>query len=160
MAGMKGREWVEWWRRMFVGALCVGGVALCLVALIATLHTAMFLRHSVTTMGTVVNNVLIETRNDNGTTMDTYAPVFKYEANDGRSYTVQSKTSSMPAEFAVGQRVRILYDPRHPSRAKPDSFWQLWTLPLILGILGIATSFAGFSMVLYWRRRGLAGADG
>lgn len=62
----------------------------------------------------------------------TYYPVIEYEVA-GRSYTFTPSNSSNPPAYAVGERVALLYDPSDPGRARVDSWWELWLMPLALG---------------------------
>jgi hypothetical protein len=68
----------------------------------------------------------------------TYAPRFEFKTPDGESWSVLSSTSSIPAGFRVGEEITVLYDPANPHTAKIDSAMQLWFMPLLLGIVGVA----------------------
>lgn len=55
------------------------------------------------------------------------------------------------ADLHVGDSVRVVYNPRKPSKAYEDSTWGVWGTPLILLIGQVATMFGAFSE---GRRRG------
>lgn len=44
-----------------------------------------------------------------------YAPVFTFTAEDGKEYTVRSKTYTDPPAFEKGDKVRLHYDPDDPT---------------------------------------------
>ncbi len=69
------------------------------------------------------------------------APVVSYEV-DGKAYQFTSGTASRPPSYDVGEKVGVLYDPEDPSDAKLDGFWELYMLPFIFGLLGLADSAA------------------
>ena len=143
------------WGRLFVFTQCVVGPILLIMALILTLRTENFLRRCIHVPGTIDKNVLVVERNDDGSVKTTYAPVFTFYGNDGRTYTVTSSNSSAPPEFAAGQKVEVLYEPSDPATARIDSFLQLWTTPMVLAVLGVISSFVGYGFVLLLRWRKL-----
>ena len=75
-----------------------------------------------------------------------YAPIFKFTAGDGRSYTVSSGVSSNPPAFYQGQRVQVRYEKDHPDGARIASFWQLWLFPVVFGILSVTASVAAYAL--------------
>ena len=141
------------WGRLFVATQCLVGPMLLAISLIWALYTESFLHRSVATTGTIVRNVLVQERRADDSVTSTYAPVFSFSANDGRTYTVTSSSSSSPPEFAVGQQVRVLYVPDNPATAKIDSVLQLWMMPMVLVFLGIICSLVGYGLLLFLRRR-------
>jgi Protein of unknown function (DUF3592) len=62
---------------------------------------------------------------------DTYSPVFSYSV-DGKPYEYESVNSSSPPSNEVGDVVTLLYNPDNPAKARQNSFWELWLLPLVL----------------------------
>ena len=78
---------------------------------------------------------------DSGTT---YSPVFEYSIG-GKTYNYESVNTSDPPSHHVGQEAFLFVDPEDPDRAREDSFWELWLLPVImcpiaLMVAGIATA--------------------
>ncbi|HEY2980718.1 MAG TPA: DUF3592 domain-containing protein [Anaerolineales bacterium] len=65
---------------------------------------------------------------DSGTT---YSPVFEYRVN-GQTYTYESVNTSDPPSHQVGDRATLLVDPSNPKRARENTFWELWLLPVIM----------------------------
>ena len=65
---------------------------------------------------------------DSGTT---YSPVFEYQI-DGQTYTYESVNASSPPTHEVGEQTILLVDPDNPQKARENSFWELWLLPVIM----------------------------
>ncbi len=87
----------------------------------------MFYTNGIEVQGTVVR--LESTHSsDSGTT---YSPVFRYTV-DGQEYEYESVNSSSPPTHEVGEVTTLLYDPKNPSKARENSFWELWLLPCIM----------------------------
>ena len=60
-----------------------------------------------------------------------YSPVFSYRV-DGQQYEYESVNASNPPSKQVGEVSTLLIDPDDHSRARENSFWELWLLPAIL----------------------------
>jgi hypothetical protein len=65
----------------------------------------------------------------------TYVPVVRFQLGP-RSIEFDSRASSNPPSYQVGETVPVLYLPSNPYRAKIDSFFFLWGGPVILASLG------------------------
>jgi hypothetical protein len=76
--------------------------------------------------GTVVR---LESSTSDGST--TYSPVYSYTV-DGKKYEYESVNSSNPPAHEVGEVVTLLYDPERPDKARVNSFFELWLLPIIM----------------------------
>jgi hypothetical protein len=77
---------------------------------------------------------------------ETYRPVIQFSTGEGHVVRIESIVSSYPPRYAVGDKVRVLYDPNHPADARIDDFIDLWSRPafaagagLILAVLGAAS---------------------
>lgn len=86
-------------------------------------------REGGTVTGSVVGLKESAATQDSGVT---YTPIISYEV-DGRPYTFTSNVSSDPPAYRVGESVDVLYELHNPSRARVDSWGELWMLPVILG---------------------------
>jgi len=87
---------------------------------------------------------LAESSSDDGVS---YSPVFEY-AYRGQIYTYESINSSDPPTHDIGERTTLLVDPEKPTRARENSFWELWLLPVIMipvavivAVIAIAAQF-------------------
>jgi hypothetical protein len=49
---------------------------------------------------------------------DTFSPVVRFTTNDGRALSFTDPVSRFPAEFEVGERAQVLYDPQDPHQAR------------------------------------------
>jgi hypothetical protein len=78
----------------------------------------------------------------------TYSPSFRFTTPDGEVWKVTSFTGTNPAVFSVGDRVTVLYDPANPAKARIDSVTQLWTGPVVFGIIAAVALFIGMQALL------------
>ena len=103
-------------------------LALLLGAGFLTLRTAAFLARAVTVDGQVT--ALIPQRSDEGGL--THRTAFRFRDAAGRVHRGETSWGSQPPSHAVGERVRVAYDPAQPEGARLHAFPGLWTLPLFL----------------------------
>lgn len=123
---------------LFVGIILFAGPGLLILDAALAVRNFLFIRTSVVTGGTVLELRTVRgTRNGHS-----YAPVFRFVADDGETYIHVSNMSSNPAGFTIGQQVRVLYQHGHPENAKIDTFFQLWLPEFVLTIVG-----GGFSVI-------------
>jgi hypothetical protein len=147
---MDSRPFFSFYRRVARWACLAAGTSLLLVGIGFAIHSALFLRHAVAASATIAS--LVQT-NDEQNNATGFAPVFKFTAEDGRDYTVQSGNSANPPGFAVGQHVQVKYDRSRPGSAEVDSFWSLWTFPTVFGFTGTTAIIVGFALLWYERRQ-------
>ncbi len=118
-----------------------------LVAAGTGIERALFIRSSSAAEGIVVALGSVP-----GSTKKSLAPIFRFTAQNGMSFTVSSNIYERPSTWQLGANVRVLYQQDHPDNAHIDSFWQLWMPQFVLGIVG-----GGFSviplLILLGRRR-------
>jgi hypothetical protein len=87
---------------------------------------AAFLADSQRATGTVMR--LVAKRSAKGMTL--YHPQVTFVTpRDGRPVTFQSRTGLWPSPFAVGEKVKVAFDPADPGTAKIVTVWTLWFLP-------------------------------
>jgi len=110
------------------------------------IHTERFLHHAYRVTGQIVR--LNQDDNDGHRL---YAPVFRFTAEDGRMYTVESNNYSSPPEFVAGQTVPILYIPSEPASARIETSWQLRGMETVSLLLG--WSFPLLALASIWWRR-------
>ena len=125
--------------------ICLGCLAL-VVALASSLHTWRFTRVAQRASGTVIE-MREDTDKDSGSV--SYAPTFRFQDATGAEHTVASSFFSAPPEFRVGDRVGVLYRADSPTSARIDSYWQVWGLPSLSGILGSIYLPIGL-VILFW----------
>ena len=134
---------------IFVGSFCVAGPLCLLIALGSVGQRAALLYSGQRADGTVI------AWRSTGSSRVTYAPVFQFTASDGRAYVVNSDVYGRESAFRYGERVRVIYQPRHPEGARIDAFAQLWTLPLVAGVVGAGFSIIPAFVLMQWLRRRL-----
>ncbi|MBL8103670.1 MAG: DUF3592 domain-containing protein [Anaerolineales bacterium] len=86
----------------------------------------VFYSAGIEVQGTVVR---LESSSSDGST--TYSPVFSYTF-EGQQYEYESVNSSNPPANEVGDVETLLVNPNNPGKARQNSFWELWLLPVIL----------------------------
>ena len=108
-----------------------------------------FLATSLRTDGTVV--ALERKRNAKG--FDTDHPVVQFIApQTNETVEIRSRFGVRPSPFAVSDRVEVAYDPADPKRARINSFWTVWFLPILLIMFGVACATAGYDTLRRARR--------
>jgi len=116
-----------------------GGPVLLAYSVVSVVRTRAFLRRCAETSGEVVH--LEHSTDRMGTTSyESYAPVFAFMAANGKAYRVTSTVYSSPADFNVGDCVRVRYDPANPQDARIHSFFEIWGTALISGTVGLPFS--------------------
>ena len=101
------------------GLILVGGLALGLGSLRLVLH------------GEPVDGEVVEMRREG----DMYAPVVRFRLASGKSRTVKDLGTGAP-DFAVGDRVAILYMPQDPADFRIATFDRLWSTAIIVALFG------------------------
>lgn len=127
------------WNRFAKAMMWLCG-AFIVLGLVFAVRTALFLRTAQPTTGTIVE--LIERESDDGGTL--YAPVYTFVDTSGRTNRVISSSASYPPVGLVGDKIPVLFDPKNPSRAELDRFFDLWGFTAIGGGLGT------FYLVVFW----------
>ena len=101
------------------GLILAGGLALGLGSLRLVLH------------GEPVEGEVVEMRREG----DMYAPVVRFRLASGESRTVKDLGSGAP-DFAVGDRVAILYMPQDPADFRIATFDRLWSMAIVVSVFG------------------------
>ena len=119
MAADNNWRWIAGLILGIAGLILVGGLALGLGSLRHVVH------------GERANGEGIEMRRDG----DMYAPVIRFDLPGGEVQTVKDLGSGAP-DFAVGDKVTILYMPQDPRDFRIDTFDRLWFPALFVTIFG------------------------
>jgi hypothetical protein len=107
--------------------LPIAAVIMLGVSIWYTYTSYIFTSTGVEVPGTVVR--LESSHSSEGGT--TYSPVFSYTYDD-QKYEYESVNSSNPPSNEVGDVETLLVNPNNPSKARQNSFWELWLLPCIM----------------------------
>jgi hypothetical protein len=85
--------------------------------------------------GTITGNSYIIDPEDNS---GAYYPNVTFQPEDSRPVRFTDGVGTYPARYNVGDKVAVLYNPSDPSDARINSWFRLWTAPIILTIVGAA----------------------
>jgi hypothetical protein len=120
------------------------GFAFTGVGLWSGITSERLLKHGKTANGKITRLDWVPSTTNAG---GSYFPEFSFTARDGSTHDVRSHDGTCPCPFKEGQSVVILYDPDDPSKAKIDTFGQMWLAALLFGIIGPLLLVCDF---LYW----------
>ena len=95
--------------------------------------------------GTVVG---LDARRDDESTL--YYPIVRFVTPQGRAVTDTSRAGSGPASYAVGEAVRVRYNPANPTQMELPDFFSRWGTILGSGFFAL---FFGWPLLRYIRRR-------
>jgi hypothetical protein len=141
----------EWVGRLigyvFLGSFCIAGPLLLIFALGVAVQRAALVISGLHANATIIGAL------HSGSTRVTYAPVFRFTAGNGHTYTVNSDVYGKESEVRFGEHIQVIYSPRRPESARIDRFAPLWTLPLVAGGVGAGFSVVPAIMLVAWMRR-------
>jgi hypothetical protein len=120
------------------------GVAFTGVGIWSAITSERLLNRGKTAKGTITRLDWVPSTTNAG---GSYFPEFSFMAGDGSTHAVRSHDGTCPCPFKEGQSVVILYDPDDPSKAKIDTFGQMWLGALLFGIIGPLLLLCD---LLYW----------
>ncbi len=147
----------EWIGRLiawvFLGSFCLAGPLLVLLSLATTAQRVELLITGVRGQGTVIG------WRQSGSSPPAYAPVFQFNARDGRTYTASSDFYGKQRDAVVGAQVPVVYPAEDPSSARIDAFVPLWVLPLVTGAVGAGFCVVPAIMWVAWLRRRAAALE-
>lgn len=121
--------------------LVLGLLAMLLAGAVATQRIAFLLRTK-SAPGTVVELVRSGSGRISQPGGEALAPRVRFVV-DAVEHEFVSPFGSFSPAFAVGQSVRVLFDPADPGRAEVDARGQLWGPVMVSGVLGLLLSTLG-----------------
>lgn len=125
------------WRAMGLLAVVLSSVVL-VVALAMAAYSWRFLSKAVRSDGKVVK---LDERNG------VYYPVYTFADSQGRSHTGYSSMGSSPPDYAVGDTIKVLFQPKHPTNTMVDDFVHLWLFPVAFGGAGLFWLVTGIFLI-------------
>ncbi len=142
---------LDLWIRLMRWTSLLACPCLIVMSLLTTLSTRQFIKTCVSTQGKIIRFM----PKDQGEDGLTFAPVVAFDAPNGKHFEVTSTTRTSSPEFSVGQSVTVLYQSSDPAYACISSFWQLWTVPITCGALGLFFGVLGYVLLRIerWRDR-------
>lgn len=108
------------------------GICLLIIALFLFGNSRSFLSHAQPTQG-VVEELVRSGSSDSAA----YKPRVRFKAADGRDITFVSPFGRNPPSYKRGETVDVLYLPDNPEKARIRSFFALWGVALIIGLIAI-----------------------
>ena len=133
-------------KRKTIGVVLICCGSICLVISLASfLYFWHFVHTAARTDGKIVR--MLENRDKDGNTA--FFPVFSFHDTHGVEHTIHSSSGSFPPAYEVGDTVPVLYISTDPTNAKIDSFFSVWGISLITGIVGGIDLPAGL-IVWFW----------
>ncbi|WP_291726593.1 DUF3592 domain-containing protein [Bernardetia sp.] len=81
-----------------------------------------------------------------------YTPIFEYQDEENNTITFVSNATSDYEPYSVGDSVEIVYFPNEPNTEVEISFFSLYGMSLIFGVLGLVFSVAGFGFLIDFYR--------
>lgn len=124
------------WHSILLGVFAVALFSACAYSYKST-HD--FLRSAHRSTGVVVSVV-------GGSDEATY-PHVRFVDSIGQAHEFDSDLKSHPPRYSVGEQVPVLYLLDAPESAQIEGFFELWLVPLITGVIGLALSVAA---ILIW----------
>ncbi|WP_089886481.1 DUF3592 domain-containing protein [Kriegella aquimaris] len=106
--------------------------------------TQRLLDYGIRTTAKVID--LLASQSDDGTT---YRPVFEYTDRTHTIKTFENPISSSPAPYAIGDTIKIIYNPKEKEAVKTVSFWGLFRWSVILSMIAAPLLIIGGSYLLY-----------
>jgi hypothetical protein len=129
--------------RSFLGCVFIAAAAICFFGAAAlAVNTWRFTQTALRAPGKVIQ--LIEQNVDGDTT---FRAVFRFQDVVGKEHTVVSSNNSKPATHSVGDVIVVLYEREHPGRARINSFWELWFIPMVAGTIAVGFCVISFFII-------------
>ena len=129
---------------IFYGLLFLLGTFIAYSALVQYQKTQRLLVYGIRTTAKVID--LLVSHSEDGIT---YKPVFEYTDRTRTVKTFESQVSSSPAPYAIGDTVKIIYNPKEKDDVKTVSFWGLFRWSVILSMIAAPLLIIGGSYLLY-----------
>jgi hypothetical protein len=119
----------------------LGSIGLILVA-----GWLLYARHDFVSRAQAADGRVVQVRRSLHTDERAYRTTFAFRDAAGTEHRVRSRALMPVRMHRYGDSVPVLYDPANPANARIESFWELWALPVGLGVAGLA-SMIGFLFV-------------
>lgn len=123
------------------------GIVLLLKAVRHGRQTRAFRAKAHEAIGEVVAIKKVPPQNPGENDVETYRPVLTFLTSSGQQVRFESMVSSYPSKYAVGDAVRVLYDPNRASEARIHAWADLWLMPTLFGGLGMVFFMVGFALL-------------
>jgi hypothetical protein len=81
-----------------------------------------------------------------------YYPVYTFADAQGMNQTGYSRIGSSPPLYAMGDTIKVLYQPANPARTMVHDFWNMWGFPIGFGAFGAISLSGSLGGMLVIRR--------
>ena len=124
------------------------GLAILLLAFVLLSGNIKYAARAASALGTVTKLQFYPQQGSG-----TYAPIVEFTSATGQPLRIEGSVRTNPPGYAVGDRVRVLYDPADPARARLGSFVELSFPALLLGAVGALLGLVGGAVIAREKRR-------
>lgn len=124
--------------------LFIGGLILVYFAFKNYNSTNSLVENGIKTTATVTELITIHDSDGN-----TYKPVFEYTDKTNTKKEFKSDVSSRPAAYSIGEKAKIVYNPKNDNEIKIVSFWGLYRWTIILLSIASPLIIIGDGYLLY-----------
>ena len=131
-----GRMWGVW-------LIPLVGLALLATALWQVVIANRFKATARPAIGEVVSYIEYDSTDSKGYTSHLYDPVIRFSTADGSSIEQRSGMGSSPQPYAVGQRLKLLYNPAQPTDYRINSPFQIYFAAGVIGFIGLMFTIVG-----------------
>ena len=118
-----------------VGAAGIAGVALVALGATQFSRNADFVARALPAAGTVI---AYDRPGGDAMSAAPLTPIVRYQLNKADVRDLRPEFVASWRGYDIGERLTVLYDPQDPTKALIDDFWQLWFLPVLCGVTGLA----------------------
>jgi hypothetical protein len=127
---------IAWITGAMVVGILVGGLVCLALPLKWWLRARRRMR-----AGGVADGRVVALRPQASAPEESYVTVFQFNDRQGGSHRVSSRVAHWPAQHAIGQRVRVVYEPANPEDAElatdTSTVVQLVVLGLFLSVIAL-----------------------
>lgn len=117
------------------------GTAFLIMAVFFYTSTSAFITSSKSAEGEVTELII-----PSGS--DTYHPKVRFQTESGKEVIFVDSVGSTPPSFTVGESVKVFYQPDNPQNAKISSFFSLWFLVVVFGLMGFIFDIIGAVIII------------
>lgn len=122
--------------RWIVAGVFLVGSPFSAIGVYEAYETSAELRNGSRLPGKVVGNRLVVDQRD-GVEERAYRPEVAFQSADGAVHRFTDAAASLPPDYAVGERVTVLYVAAEPQKARIVSWKRLWLVPTLLSVVGL-----------------------
>jgi len=120
-------------RKVIFSVWLISVILLLALSVVTAIRQFIFINSSVTAQATITELIVKIDEEDSVS----FSPVFTFKDKQGHLHTHHSSSSTNPPIGEIGESIEVFYNPENPELVEINSFFFLWGLSLIFGVLGI-----------------------